>query len=146
MNADHSDPIRARRRAIGSALRAWARMVNSMNTYDEQSFDEYISALTELLAWTCSMDGLLNSESYKSRRDADPVGLILPGLRWVRNEQLKAIKAHAGAPASAGVAVFITPQPRLQPFITSQWLPLDANSPPPRNKAEGSQRAIYWSV
>ncbi len=51
------------------------------STYAERVF----APVGELVMWLCAFDDLLDSSVYRSARDADPAGCVLPGIRFARN-------------------------------------------------------------
>jgi hypothetical protein len=55
---------------------------------DAQDGDRFFAAAVEASMWAVAMDDFLKDEdaSYASRRDADPAGQIVLGLRWARNQ------------------------------------------------------------
>lgn len=81
-------------------------------------------AATEALHWICALDEQLEkgSPGYKSRRNQDTDGSVLPGLRHVRDRAMhqvvictaqdrslgRTLSCPAALPASAGLMVWIS--------------------------------------
>lgn len=81
LNASSGDSTR---RAFYGLRQALARM-NAV--WEQQDGDAIFIASTEVAMWICALDEFLMDRDtlYVTRRDADPGGCIVRGLRWARN-------------------------------------------------------------
>lgn len=93
-----TDDFSAIRRAQTAIRQAVAR---TQQAAEQRDSDLVFVGYVETVVWACALDDLLRKMepgSYAERRDADPGGRVLRGLRWARNQgvhQLIALHRNA---------------------------------------------------
>lgn len=92
-----TDDLSAVRRAQTAIRQAVARTDLAAESRDS---DLVFVGYVETVVWACALDELLERMepgTYAERRDADPGGRVLRGLRWARNQGVHQLALHENA-------------------------------------------------
>jgi hypothetical protein len=77
-------PVRLGLRGLRDAVARFGAATNGLAERDE---DGVMAAVAEAAMWACALDQRWwKRVGYEGRREGDPDGRLLPGLRWARNQ------------------------------------------------------------
>ncbi len=108
----------------------------------QQNEDAMIISAVDFVNWTCALDELLaeNDLGYASRRDSDPDGRVIVGLRYVRDRHMHQVVVSM---RGDGVSFFAAFPPRLSAGVV--WRPANEMAQPVGKHATTAnvRRAAY---